>query len=337
MSWINDNKFVAALIGVTAVVSGGILFFGFSQSGEYEEKLGVYEELKGDLLKVSKFKPYPDAEGLAVREKGIAEYEKTINSVSSAFQDYMPGEMKSLTPEEFSDARVSMEKKLKSTFAEAGIKVPPRCNFGFEKYAKVQADAKATSKLNFQLKAVESLLAGLVESKPDTLLNLKRSMLPIEEASVGASNRGARPSRSARNSRANRSNRARKDESSYQRLPMELAFTGSEASVCKFLRDMIASEDYFYNINLLRIKNEKQKAPSQSDIGFQDDSTVGDVSGGNFSEFFDDNEEGDGAEVALSNKKSGAEIAKQILGNELLHVHLVFDVILIKAPNSEKE
>ena len=53
-------------------------------------------------------------------------------------------------------------------------------------------------------------------------------------------------------------------------MPVELAFTASEASMRNFLKEMANSKEYLYAIRSLRIRNEKQNAPSPKDAAFQD-------------------------------------------------------------------
>ena len=318
MSWINENKFVATLAGVTAIISGGILFFGISQSGVYSEKLEEYDELKGSLVKMSSTKPYPNAENLATREEAMAKYESTIDSVYKELQSFKPADLKSLSPEAFSDARVAMERELRSAFTESGTTIPAGCSFGFERYASVQANALATSKLSFQLSATKSLLINLAESKPTALVNIKRNELPIETRRRGGDVKEKRE-------------KGGEAKDVYQRLPMELVFTASESSVRAFLKGMVSSKDYFYNINTIRIKNESQRSPTEEDVDFPEaaSSEGGEIS---FADFGDESEPEAEKPAAIDSSmtKASGRVLKQILGNELLHIHLSFDVLLIK-------
>lgn len=317
MSWINENKFAAALAGVTAVISGGILFFGVSQGGVYEDKLMEYNDRKDDLVKTSETKPYPNERGLALRKEGLVKYESLIKKVNVELQSYKPDELKALTPEEFSDARVTMERELRDLFTKNEVELPADCSFGFERYSAVQASAEATAKLNFQLSATNSLLVKLAGSKPHQLTNIKRYELPIEN--------GVKLDEMPRN-------RNKKDgKKAYQRLPMELAFTGSESSVRDFLKAMVSAKDYFYSVNLLRIKNQKQISPKQQDVDFPkavDASGAGNV---DFADFMDEGDKGGATELAPTiASEPGSRVLNQILGAELLHVHLSFDILLVR-------
>ena len=314
MSWINENKFVASLIGVTAIISGGILFFGVSQSGVYEDKLSTYEDLKSNLYNISKAKPYPSAESLATRNKGIEDYKSAIDNVSQELQSYKPESLEALSPEEFSNQRVTMERELRTAFTTADIKIPSGCSFGFEKYSAGQPSADATSQLYFQLAAAQSLLESLVKSKPIELLNIRRGELPVENGVVAEKD----------------------DDNIYQGMPMELAFTGSEASVREFLKEMVSSEKYFYSIKSIRIQNQKQQPPSEQSVEFPVPEAAFDE-GGDFSEFMEDEGAAESVEEVAFKATPGDRMLKQILGSELLEVHISFEALLIQGDSVEEK
>ena len=180
MSWIQENKFVAGLIGVTAVVGGAILYFGGSQGSSLSEKMESYEGLKAKYANLEKSNPYPNRENLKGREKNIKEYQQSIKDVTQALEAYRPDELAKMTPEEFGDARVAMRNTLREAFKGAGTKLPVETDFGFEKYSKSSAKSVATPQLNYQLGATEWLLTKLAEVKPSALVNMSRVSLPIE-------------------------------------------------------------------------------------------------------------------------------------------------------------
>lgn len=305
MSWFKENKFVGTLIGVTAVISGGVLFFGITQSGVYDEKLAEYEERQTELMKISKAKPYPDAKNLAIREEGIEKYKATIDEVYQELLKYRPEELKSVSPGEFSDARVAMERKLHAAFAKVGAKVPGSCSFGFEKYAKAQPNADTTSKLYFQLGALDSLLMDLAQSEPATLINIKRDDLPVELGVVSDS------------------------EDVYQQMPVELAFTASESSVRSFLKALVNSSEYFYSVNSIRVKNEKQTPPKEQSVDFPVESNESAAGGdADFAGFGQENSEETESAVPVK-VMAGEKILSQVAGSELLHVHLSLNILLL--------
>ena len=336
MSWIQENKFVAGLIGVTAIIGGGIVYFGLSQGGAYAEKLESYEELKGQYASLEKTVPYPSQENLDSRERGIAQYGKSIEEVSAKLNAYGPDSMKKLSPEQFNDARVKVSNDLRKAFAAGETELPAGTEFGFEKYASASAKSATTPKLAYQLGATEWLLTKLAAVKPSALNNINRLPLDVETGNAEEDVENQKP-------RRGRGKEVTMDVKPYETMPMELSFTANEASVRDFLKEMVSSEDYFYAIRALRIRNEQQSAPSEKDANFPQVGSVNSGAGGGvvvdefagfngFGSSSDD--EGDASTEVVDDApepvKPSERILKQVLGNEELNVHVVFDVLLFK-------
>ncbi len=333
MSWIQENKFVTGLIGVTVVIGGGILYLGSSQGSAFDAKMEEYETLKSQYASLAKSTPYPSKENLKEREKGIAQYRQEISDVRAAFATFRPDAFAEITPKAFGDARVKVTSGLHQAFKDAEVALPESATeFGFEKYAKSLPKAAATGKLNYQLGATEWLLTKLAEAKPSALVNISRTILPIE-AGKAAAEPTPRKKGKGKKKGANQSAQA----NPYEIMPMELTFTADEAAVREFLKEMVNAKEYFYAIRALRIRNEKQIAPTQKDANFPASVAAGstgaaqDLFGG-----FDgvnDGEVEDAAEGEVSYNppaKVSEVILKQVLGNEKLHVHVAFDIVFLE-------
>lgn len=129
-------------------------------------------------------------------------------------------------------------------------------------------------------------------------------------------------------------------------MPVELAFTASESAVRDFLKEMVNSKQYFYAIRAIRIRNEKQNAPTQKDADFKVTDERGadefDPAGrdnpfGDFTlpgEVTEESEDDADAELAPANAPepiaAGEHILKQVLGREKLNIHISFDILLIR-------
>lgn len=347
MSWIQENKFVAGLAGVTGIIGGAILFFGNSQGGAYQEKMQQYEELKSRHAKLEKSKPYPNTANLEARKEGIAGYDEVIKGVRATLSGYQAGSLAKLTPQQFSDIQVKMENEMREVFK--GISLPEECNFGFEKYADVEPRAEATAQLNYQLEAMKWLLNQLALAKPDALVNIRRSELAIEKGPVVQPRETTRGGRGGRSARGNRSRQAKvaSVEKLYELMPVELSFTGDEGAVRTFLKAMANSKEYYYAIRALRVRNQKQTPPTVNDANFPaGGGGAGAPAGGGIIDPFgglgvDEVEiEGGGgggggaipvpAPAPKPVVAAGERILKQVLGSEQLHVYIRFDILLLK-------
>ncbi len=335
MSWIQENKFIVGLAGVTAVIGGAILYFGNSQGSAYEEKMLEYDELKTQHSRLVKAKPYPNQENLKARQAGIKEYEDVIADVRKALASYQPGKLPVLTPQEFSDAQVKMQAELTKAFADAGTTLPEKCAFGFEKYATIQAKAKATARLNFELGAMQWLFTRLAGTKPVALLNVRRGLLDVET--------GAAPEEPARRPGKRMRGRGKpaQGEKPYVLMPVELAFTTTEAGLREFLKEMANSKDYYYAVRAIRIRSERQTAPTVKEADFASSGGGGSAAPNDpFGLSLPDTDGGGEGQPAVKepvkpSAGSGERILKQVLGSEKLNVYISFDILLLKGKGKE--
>ncbi len=344
MDWIQENKFVSGLLGITILFAGAIFYHGYSEGDEFEANMAQYGQLKSRYTTLVNAKPYPNQANLSAREENILEYEAVIEEVRDAFFEYKPEKLARLTPGEFSDARIKMQTELREAYDKAGTLLPENFEFGFEKYASVQAAPHATKKLNFQLGAIQWLLEKLAENKPKAVLNLKRELLSVEQGPPPAPDR----KKNAR-SRANKVKSAA-EQQILETMPVELTFSCSELSMRNFLRAMANSKEYLYAIRAIRIRNENQNAPGPKDADFQvkkknadatefNDFERNDVFDGFVvpSEALEEDEvvvDGEGrvvqVDVPVRPELNDEHILKQVMGKENLIIHIKFDILLMK-------
>ena len=341
MDWIQENKFVSGLLGVTIMFAGAIFYHGYSEGDEFASNMEEYGQLRSKYHTLVNAKPYPNQANLTAREKNVLEYEAVIKEVRDAFFEYKPDKLPKLTPGEFSDARIKMQSELRKAFSKAGTSLPDKCAFGFEKYTSKQAAPYATKKLNYQLGAIQWLLEKLAESEPRALLNVKREILRIEKE--------APPVPSKKKNTRGRAASAEQQQI-LETMPVELTFIASESSMRDFLRAMANSKEYLYATRALRIRNENQNAPGPKDAVFQVsrenaggiDSTPFEENDvfGQFAipgEVFEeegtsaDTEEGDNQlEPQKAPELNDEHILKQVMGDENLIVHIKFDILFMK-------
>ncbi len=350
MDWIQENKFVSGLLAATILFAGGIFYHGYSEGDAFKANMAQYGELRSRYDTLISAKPYPNEQNLKVREQVIQDYEAVIEEVRNAFYEYKADKLPKPTPGEFSDARIKMQSELRKAFNKAETSLPDDCGFGFEKYAKIQAAPYATAKLNYQLGAIQWLLEKLAENEPKAIINIRRELLDVEK--------GPPPAPSTKKN-ARRGNRAAnpEDEVIFEVMPAELAFTASEASMRNFLKEMANSKEYLYAIRSLRIRNEKQNAPSAKDAAFQNKKPANDDTGffapeendvfGGFALPDVDSEEGNNAgDIERGDAQIGPRtepmsndehIIKQVMGDEKINIHINFDILLIKGQKSTEK
>ena len=348
MEWIKENKFVSGLLGLTLAFVGGIFYHGYSEKGEYEQNMAQFTELKTKHKTLVTAKPYPNDENLKAREQAIEQYEEAIEVVRNSFLEYLPDDTPAPTPGEFSDAKIKMQRELRSRFEKVGASIPEKCGFGFENYAEKQAAPYATSKLNYQLGAIQWLLDKLIETEPKALINIRRELLDVEKGPPRVLSKKEKM-------KLQRQKPKPEDLKIFEEMPIEIAFTASESSMRDFLHEIANSKKYLYAVRALRIRSEKQNAPSSSDASFQTAQSQlnegkggapepADPFGGGF--VFPGDEDAELVEEAPAESQpqlpvnpisNDEHIIKQVLGDENVDVHMSFDILMMKGKKPPKK
>jgi len=257
MSWIKDNPFVAALSGITVVVTGALVFVGSHSSGTYQEHLDAYTADAATVAEAEKLSIYPSSANSSAKRKALSDYRSDLNKLQASFDSYRPESLKKLTGQEFIGNLKEADKKAREAFAESKTTVPDAFFLGFEAY-KGGALAKegATGILDYQLGAASELFLALAKAAPTELKNVYRA--PLVEETGGTFD---------------------PKDAVFRPLSMEVTFTGTERSVREFLTAVEGSDAHYYSIRTIRINNAKDKGPSPADAKFEAAKPAGGAAG----------------------------------------------------------
>lgn len=248
MSWIKDNKFVAALAGGTLV--GVILFYAIGSKGRsaYNAAAEEFQTAFAEVESYQRINPYPSADHRDGKKTSLEVYRADLESLQAAFDTYRSGDLKNLPPEEFTNRLKAVNEEVRAALTAAGTKIPDGFYCGFETYQGKLANGRSTGILDYQLEGVKSLMLALAKSKVTELKNIVRPTLSEE-----------------------------KDGKAYQpepgevaqELPLELTFVGPEKSARAFLSAVTHLDGRFAVIRSIRISNSKKTAPKTSDVKFE--------------------------------------------------------------------
>jgi hypothetical protein len=311
MSWIKDNKFMAALGGGTLLGAVLLLFAGMQGSKRYDEAKEKFDIAAGEAAGFERLPLYPKIANRDGKTKALAEYHQSVEALQTAFEPYRPKEIKSITPQEFTTHLLAANTEVRKAFEDAGVTVPEPFFVGFEGYKTALAPAKTTGMLDYQLESVKKLMLALAKAKPTALKNLHRPALPEEE------NQNYTPP-------ANAATRA---------LPLEITFTGPEKSLREFLSDIAGLKDQFVVVRSLRVSNDKKDPPRAADAQFDKPAAEkaaadGSPFGGGFVLPGDEAPAADAPAAAPAPKApDSSRILAQVLGNEQVQVFLRLDLL----------
>lgn len=247
MSWIQENKFTAMLGGATLVGAGVLFALGMSFRSKYGTAMEEHTTASGEVAEFEGVVPYPNDANKAAKAKALKDYREQVGGLQKAFDKFRPKEIKNASPQGFTDQAKAATDEVTAAFTKAGTKLPDGFFLGFEAYSGPLPKEGATGLLNFQLLAVKDLMLDLAKAAPSQLINVHRPKFPEEEDKQWEP--GATDAARA--------------------FPLEITFKGTEKSAREFISALAKSPTHFYTVRSMRLKNEKDKAPSTTDSKFE--------------------------------------------------------------------
>lgn len=334
MSWIQHNKFLAALGGGTLVAMALLFLLGSKASTRYLQAKKDFNAAAKEAATIERLPLYPKEENLNGKTKALDEYSQALEALQAAFKNYRPQALQNISPEAFTTQLKATNQEVLKAFQTAKTKetkVPGAFFCGFENYKTSLAAGDATGILDYQLTGTKQLMLALADAGATELKNVHRPPLAEELGQTFT----PQPNDVAR------------------RLPLEITFKGTEKSVRTFLSSIVKPDSYYIVIRSLRIANEKKGPPRTADAKFDKPATVKPATTTDiFGEFFAQDAEskptdGKPTDGKPTEDKSGDDkpaeemapkpelppadsnrILSQVLGDEQLHVFIRLDLML---------
>src|SRR5688572_28921248 len=134
MSWIKDNKFMAALVGGTLVGAILLYFVGSAGARRYDEAKVIYDADAADAASFVNLPLYPTIHNKNEKSKVLGDYRKAVESRQRAFESLSPKAFKSISQQEFTSSLLAANTEVRKAFEDAGTTVPEPFLMGFERY-----------------------------------------------------------------------------------------------------------------------------------------------------------------------------------------------------------
>ena len=322
-----EQKFPILLGSVTAVLAGGLLYWGMKSGGAYEEAKADYDEAVSQIGRLNKEPVPPTEDNQRGIEKAVADYRAEVDKLQKAFDRYRAVKLEGMDPTAFQDKVLEVTKTVSAKFTQVQTELPASFYLGFGEYTQKLPQANQTGLLAYELAAYEELFTKLAEAAPVKVLNVFRQPLPEESGKPGPGEGAASRNHS-----------------------IEISFAGREDTLRRFLASLDDSEKHFFIVRSLRVTNERNTAPNAKDARFEQPKNKPDAGDNPFGVgdtafvFPEDDEEdapaGDGDEAPAEEEAPAApappadsgEILKQVLGSETIRVFLRIDLIQFLEP-----
>lgn len=297
MSWIKDHTFAIALGGLTLVAAGGLFVIGSKGASEYEQAKSEFDTAVEEAHSFESLALYPQAENRDGKQKALDDYRKSLDSLQQAFEKFRPGEIKNISPQDFTNHLIAVNDEVRNAFGKVGAQLPSAFFCGFEGYRDVLARGTATGMLDYQLTGIRAVLMALAAAGPSELKNLHRPPL-VEEDGTEFKPLEAQVARA---------------------LPMEITFRANEKSLRAFTTALSKLDKHYAIIRSIRIVNAKKDPPRTSDAKFEPSSAQAATDQPSSESWL-------GTEAATA-PKPGARILSQVLGREDILVFMRIDLM----------
>ncbi|MCU0795502.1 MAG: Amuc_1100 family pilus-like protein [Akkermansiaceae bacterium] len=327
-----DQKFPIVLGTITALATGGMLYWGMKSGSAYETAKADYDSAVSDISRLNREAIPPTEDNRRGIEKSVSDFRGEVEKLQKAFDVYRATKLEGMDPTAFQEKVLASTKAAKAKFEQTQTEVPEAFYLGFTEYTEKLPQANQTGLLDYQLTAYEELFAKLAEAAPVKILNVHREPLP-EESGKAPNLEGA----------------------AYRTHSIEISFSGREDTLRQFMASLDDSEKHFFVVRSLRVINERGTAPNAKDARFEqpkEAKAAGDnpFGGGDNAFVFPEEEEDDAKpadgeeeadeeaaeeeEEAPAAPADSGEILKQVLGSETIRVFLRIDLLQFLEPRA---
>lgn len=324
MTWFKENKFLAGLITITALLAAVIIYIGMGAGSSLKEAQTKVEAKKASIQKKKSLNPAPTPENAKAKEESLKAVIAKANETRAKLLAFRPESLEDVPGNDFTSNLTASVARVKALYTETKA-IPSGFNLGFKQYAGKLPKQEATGILTYQLGAMEYLLTQLSESGGKKVVNLYREELPPEKGELWPNDPKYRPAfkrPSKPKIGAVRPPAFPRDKlpGIAHQMPIELTFRAPEPVVREFFTRLANSDQYFFETRFARVVNPAP-IPSAGKQASNDKPA---------SDFGDGPIVIEGADEPAEDEKPAAavKILEKISGGEELIIHFRADLLL---------
>jgi hypothetical protein len=257
MSVLKQNPFLAGFGAFMLVGAGTLGYLGYSAMDENSAARKDYEEKRSDLSSLQGYSIHPDEKNL-----------KEIKAIKLALQAKVDGLQKDLSGTKIKVDPISpaaFQDKLKDTVVsimersvEARVKFPgnekdkEKFYLGFDDYKSTQPKQDAAPALNRELKAIETVVNLLLETRNVEVKELNRPNIREEKDPKP----GAEPKKGKNSNEAG-------GRPLIDRQTFHIGFVTTQDNLKKILNGIVGNPQQLFVVRNLSVHNEKQEPPNK--------------------------------------------------------------------------
>jgi hypothetical protein len=261
MNAIKNNPFLTALVVITVIVAGVLLFLISSASGELNQTLSDYEAKQLEYDGLTRAATYPSEENLAKLKDLRQKYAERVAELREELSTRQI-EPQRLTTRGFQDLLIQQIEEAEAMAQENGVELPGDFGLGMAQYRTVLPPAEAVPELTVQLEVIDAVVTRMLQAPVTSINNIQRVTLPEEQGQPRNATRERRGRRdSSRNPRRNR-DRQEEEVKILDRETFLVDFTANRQNVREVFNSMYGIEQ-MVTMQLASLRNEELTGPSK--------------------------------------------------------------------------
>lgn len=263
MSWIQQNKVPAAILGVSAAGVAGLGFLLFSAYSSYSTTLEQFDTTNNSLAALKSAVLAPTPENLALKQGLVKEFTDASGKLSLVLNK-LQVENKPTTDTEFQAKLKAKIAESRKVAGERGMGLPAVYNLGFDRYtSELPKSNEQATDLSGYLDAVDQLVNGFARAGVKQVDMIERSELDSEKSEP------TKPAAAAKKGPPGRPGAAPVAAPKLtERRQVRTVLTLDQAALQVLLSNLASPSEmpYFTVVRLLRIENERQEGPLRADM-----------------------------------------------------------------------
>lgn len=249
MNWFRENRFLGTFLIVFGVCALGAVWFLFGAKSDWDGAAIRFNQTVAELNRLERLAPYPSGENLRQMKAHVDDYATALAKLKDELKTRV-FPLPLMAPNEFqSHLRLAMIAVVDKARANK-VKLPDKFYLGFDEFASALPNEVAAPLLGQELAQVEWLLDALLEARVDTLSSFRRTPSPEEHGTVPPSPASRKPGAMTL-----------AGPKLLERNVVEATFVSTPAAARKVLNQIAGTNQQFFIVRLLHVRNEKDKGP----------------------------------------------------------------------------
>jgi len=258
MNWFHENRWLGTFFIVFGISALAALYFLLSAKSGFEAATSQFSEVSAERTRLEHLNPFPNEANFRKMKQDLADYGAALSKTKDELKTQVIP-VQPLAPNEFQSHLRQVMIQIGDKARANKVKLPDNFHLGFDEYTAALPNTVAAPLLGQELDQIELLMNILADAHVDGVTALKRTPLPEEKAAAAATSLpagGRKPAGATPNGLR-----------MLERAIVELDFTASPSSARKVLNQIVSSNQQFFIIRTLHVRDEQEKGPPRETPG----------------------------------------------------------------------